>query len=287
MPATATLEDILLAQIEHHRTEVFYNLDPMRYGSKFIHRLPGSVKASIAWRAAPSPGADFSAYSLVVCNFPSIIKNYEERGWKSAYFSPAYDPVMDEYAMRDERTIDLLFVGGYTRHHRHRAAMLEQVASLRDQHSVVYCLDRSRMTRLAESPFGYLFFLGEHRRPRSVQHVSHAPVFGRQLYEMLGRARIVLNGAIDMAGEERGNMRCFETLGCGALLLSDAGAYPKGMVDGQTMVTYDNLNQVTAKIQNLLADEPRRAEIAARGHTMIASCFDKGSQWQQFQQLVV
>ena len=31
----ATLEDILFAQIEAHETEVFYNLDPMRYGSAF------------------------------------------------------------------------------------------------------------------------------------------------------------------------------------------------------------------------------------------------------------
>src|SRR4051812_8747918 len=31
MPLSSTLEDILVAQIEHHRTEVFYNLDPIRY----------------------------------------------------------------------------------------------------------------------------------------------------------------------------------------------------------------------------------------------------------------
>src|ERR1700745_3782683 len=36
-----SLEDILLAQIEHHRTEVFYNLDPMRYGSAFVKGFPG------------------------------------------------------------------------------------------------------------------------------------------------------------------------------------------------------------------------------------------------------
>ena len=31
MPGKPSLEAILLAQIEHHRTEVFYNLDPVRY----------------------------------------------------------------------------------------------------------------------------------------------------------------------------------------------------------------------------------------------------------------
>ncbi len=56
MPAQSTLAAILLAQIEEHRTEVFYNLDPVRYPSEFIRTLPGCVKKSIAWRAAPSPG---------------------------------------------------------------------------------------------------------------------------------------------------------------------------------------------------------------------------------------
>ena len=61
MPSKASLASILLAQIESHRTEVFYNLDPMRYQSAFVRSLPGCVKKAIAWRAAPSPGADFSA----------------------------------------------------------------------------------------------------------------------------------------------------------------------------------------------------------------------------------
>ena len=75
MSTKASLAEILLAQIESHRTEVFYNLDPMRYGSDFVRRLPGCVRKKVAWRAAPSPGADFSGYDLMVCNFPSILKS--------------------------------------------------------------------------------------------------------------------------------------------------------------------------------------------------------------------
>ena len=124
LPGNASLEAILLAQIEQHRSEVFYNLDPMRYGSDFVRKLPGCVKKSIAWRAAPSPGADFAAYDLVVCNFPSIIESYRQRGWRSEYFSPAHDPEMDAYAANTDRPIDVLFVGGYSRHHQRRAAVL-------------------------------------------------------------------------------------------------------------------------------------------------------------------
>lgn len=286
MPKGVPLEAVLLAQIEHHRTEVFYNMDPLRYGSAFVRKLPGCVRQSIAWRAAPSPGADFEAYDRVVCNFPSILRSYEQRGWRAAYFAPAHDPVMGEYVGRIDRDIDVLFVGGYTRHHRNRGAMLEQVAALRDRHRIVFCLDRSRMTRLAESPLGQLLPLRAHRRPRDIRRVAHEPVFGRALYAMLGRARIVLNGAIDMAGEDRGNMRCFEALGCGGLLLSDAGNYPDGMVSGETLAVYSSPAEVVSQIPALLADDARLRRIAQAGRTMVTARYSKAAQWERFQALV-
>ena len=68
------LADILLAQIEDHRTEIFYNTDPTRYDSSFVRRLPGCVRKTICWRAIPSDSVDLSAYGMVVCNFDSILE---------------------------------------------------------------------------------------------------------------------------------------------------------------------------------------------------------------------
>lgn len=285
LPGSADLEAILLAQIEDHRAEVFYNLDPMRYASHFVRKLPGCVRKAIAWRAAPSPGADFSAYDLVVCNFPSILRDYQMKGWKADWFSPSYDPEMAPYARNRDRPIDVLFVGGYTRHHRKRAQVLEQVASLRGECEVVYCLDRSRLTRLAESPVGRLLPLGDHRRPKDIRAISRDPVFGRDLYALLARTKIVLNGAIDMAGEERGNMRCFEAMGCGALLFSDAGRYPEGMEAGSTLVTYDTGEDARRKLRALLADRTTIGRIAEAGHKLVSSRYDKAAQWSRFERL--
>jgi hypothetical protein len=278
--------DILLAQIEDHGTEVFYNLDPMRYSNDFVRKLPGCVKHSIAWRAAPSPGADFSAYSLVVCNFPSILKSYQERGWRSAYLSPAHDPVMERYAANTERPIDVLFVGGYSRHHRRRAEVLEAVAAKAPEWNIVFHLDRSRLTRLAESPLGRLLPLKKHRRPVEICAVTADPVFGLDLYAAISKAKIVLNGAVDMAGEDRGNMRCFEAMGCGALMVSDAGRYPAGMIDGQTMSTYANVGQVVDLLRRLLLKPSEISSVAQRGHELLSVAYSKNNQWLTFQELI-
>ena len=285
MSGAPTLEAILLAQIEHHRTEVFYNLDSVRYPSAFVAKLPGCVKKTFCWRAAPSGNADLTAYGAVLGNFPSILESWRSRGCRAELFFPALDPVMNEYGQGD-RPIDVLFVGGYSRHHSARAKTLEQVASLAGTRQVVYCLDASRLTRLAESAIGKWLPLGKHRRPGGITKIAKPPVFGRQLYELIGSSKIVLNGAIDMAGPDRGNMRCFEAMGCGALLVSDAGGYPDGMQSGVTMETYDSPARASEIISKCLHDWPESAQIAARGKNRVSENYGKDSQWAQFVDLV-
>jgi hypothetical protein len=283
--AEAPLEDILLAQIEHHRTEVFYNLDPVRYPSAFVRKLPGCVRKAVCWRAVPSGQADLTAYDAVFGNFPSILDFWRRKGCRTAVFFPAVDPVMAEYG-HGERPIDVLFVGGYSRHHSIRAKALEQVAKLADTWRVIYCLDASRLTLLAESPLGRLLPMQKHRRPAAIAKIAKPPVFARQLYDLIGRSKIVLNGAIDIAGPDRGNMRCFESMGCGALLVSDAGNYPDGMSAGETMEAYDSADDALEMISECLRSWPRSAEVAARGRSQISEIYSKSLQWRQFVGLV-
>jgi hypothetical protein len=279
------LEDILLAQIEHHSAEVFYNLDPIRYGGDFVRRMPGTVKKTVCWRAAPSGNADLSAYDILVSNFPSILEDWRQKGCRVALFFPAIDPVMEQYG-RGDRPIDVLFVGGYSRHHSRRASILERVAELAARRSVVFCLDASRLTRLAESPLGFLPQLKRHRRPRAISAIAKPPIFGRQLYDLMGRSKIVLNGAIDMAGEDRGNMRCFETMGCGALLVSDEGRYPPAMEAGTTMAVYSSPDEALSVIEGRLADWAGSSRMASLGRERVTDAYSKSLQWQSFVDLV-
>ena len=285
MPASSLLNDILLAQIESHRTEVFYNLDPMRYGSDFVRRLPGCVRRSIAWRAAPFGNADFSAYSLMVCNFPRILKSFEDRGWKAARLFPAHDPQLDEFAANNQRPVDVMFAGGYTRHHSRRAALLEGLAAKAGRLEINLYLDASRATRLAEAiPFRWLP-LPRHQRPTSIKRIAQPPVMGVGLYDAMSRARIILNGAIDIAGEDRGNMRCFEAMGARCLLISDEGNYPEGMTSGQTMLTYKTVEEAVGLIDEMARSPRDLRAIAQRGYDMVRTTYTKQAQWVTFQRL--
>jgi len=286
LSSRTSLSDILKAQIEEHRADVFYNLDATGWGADFIKSLPGCVKNVIAWHAAPFRNVSFSGYDLVVCNFPSILAALKQQGCRTEYFIPAYDPELAPFAARQDRPVDVLFVGGYSRHHRQRASVLEAVAKLAGEYNVVYHLDRSRLCRLAESPLGKFLPLTRHRRPSAIRAISREPTFGRDYYEALSAAKIVLNGSIDMAGADRGNMRCFEALGGGSLLLSDQGNYPEGMKDGQTIATYDSPEQAVRQVKTLLEASEKRLSLARAGHEMVSTRYSKEAQWKRFEALV-
>ncbi|MGY3391673.1 hypothetical protein ACVWW6_004264 [Bradyrhizobium sp. USDA 3311] len=68
-------------------------------------------------------------------NFPSILESWRSKGCRAEPFFPALDPIMNEYA-RGERPIDVLFVGGYSRHPSARARTLKQVAGLAGAYEV-------------------------------------------------------------------------------------------------------------------------------------------------------
>lgn len=281
---THSLEQILLAQIEHHRTDVFYNLDPMRYDSSFVTKLPGCVKKSIGWRAAPSRDADLAKYDLVVCNFPSILDDWRQKGCRTAYFSPAHDPVMDVYAAARTDDLDLIFIGGFSRHHIKRAEALRAAAAASATRARFY-LEDSRLTRLANF-LPFIPGLGFYRHPEEIRTIRAGPLYGREAYAALAKARIVFNGAVDMAGEDRGNMRCFEATGCGAVLLTDAGRYPEGFVDGETMVTYSSPDQIPKLIKGLTTDILLARSIAEAGYAMVKNRYSKERQWAKFQELL-
>jgi hypothetical protein len=277
------LSSILLAQIEHHRSEVFYNLDPMRYGSSFARKLPGCVKRAICWRAAPSGNTDLSGYDLVVGNFPAILDDWQRKGCRVAYFVPGHDPEIDQYADNRKEEVDLVFVGGFSRHHSRRSAAL-LAAALTPGIEARFHLEDGRLTQLANlMPF--MLGLRRHSHPAEIRAVRSGPVYGRDLYEALASARIVLNGAVDMAGPDRGNMRCFEATGAGALLLTDAGNYPAGFVGGKTMLTYSSPEEIPTIIKGALSDPDRMKMIAIAGREMVQAIYSKRKQWLLFQEL--
>jgi spore maturation protein CgeB len=79
---------------------------------------------------------------------------------------------------------------------------------------------------------------------------------------------------------------CFEATGCGAVLLTDAGRYPHGFVDGETMVVYSSPDQISGLIRRLLDDPVAANAVAKAGCAMVKDRYSKERQWEKFQELI-
>lgn len=281
------LDDILLAQIEEFQPDVFYQLDPVKFPSSFVRRLPGCVKKVLAWRAAPLGAADLSAYDVVLSNFETLNARWREKGLRTAWFSPSWDPAMAPYAANEDRPVDVFFTGSYARTtgHGDRLLMLDAVAQLSGTYNIDLRVMARKWGRLADKPF-IRWIPFPIRLPKLLNKANGIPVYGRDMYEMLSRTKILLNPATDIAGNIRGNMRCWEALGCGACMLGSAGRYPDGFEAGVNFQSFTDADDLVQKVRNLLADDARRVAMAKSGADMLARVWSKERQWRDFQSLL-
>ncbi len=289
----ASLQKILLSQIEEFQPDIFYTNDPLRFPAKITSRFPNSVKKKIAWRGTYIDyleNDDYSTYDLFVSNFKDINERTTKKyGIKTAWHSPSWDPEMKPYAENSGRSIDLNFSGGYMQKgetYVERMMTLETLARLSSTYSTEICLNYRSISRYKNS--GLLRWLPVPTKiPLSIKKNNSRPVYGRDMLTKFSKAKVVLNPAVNLLdGKVRGNMRCWEALGCGACMLASEGSYPEGFIDGENFLTFKDENDLERKIHYLLHNDEVRLTISKKGTEMISSVWSKERQLENFMKLI-
>ncbi|PXX97661.1 glycosyltransferase family protein [Halomonas sp. LBP4] len=286
MPEKVSSEDILLAQIEHHRSEVFYTINASRHSKAFLQRMPGSVRLKVAWLGSRIVGDAFPLFDAIVSNFPSLNAIHSAQGLNTHYLAPSYetqtDCFFDESATRP---IDIFFAGTYSRHHRNRARLIESVAKwalFRNVETRFHLLN-SRYTTLAEwTPLGWIPPFRDVRRPQSVRRVARPPIFGAEMFRQLCSTKVVINMAIDIAGQDRGNMRCFEAVSAGVTMISDDGVFPEGFESGVTHLVYKDIEGALVHLEACMASPEKYQVLGQTGARMLRERYSKAKQWTEF-----
>lgn len=97
------------------------------------------------------------------------------------------------------------------------------------------------------------------------------------------RARIVLNFSQVRTDLARHHLkgRVFEAMACGALLLETVNPETtRFFIPGREYETFADQEELLAKVRRLLADEPARAAIAARGHARVTTEYTAERFWR-------
>jgi spore maturation protein CgeB len=164
---------------------------------------------------------------------------------------------------------------------------LNLVIKYSDRLNIEIYINKSRLTKLTDHIWLPKIIENKFKISSDLNKALRPPVFGREAYEIFGNSKIIFNAGVDMSGGEKGNMRCFESLGCGALLLSDYGAYPDGMVNGLTIKTYKNKIELKNFLDAIIGGEWQKyKEVSVRGHEMLKEIYSKEIQLEKFKDLI-
>ncbi|MFA6175409.1 MAG: FkbM family methyltransferase, partial [Phycisphaerae bacterium] len=110
--------------------------------------------------------------------------------------------------------------------------------------------------------FGYG---SEHLSPQARQF-CHPAIFGRDMYEIYSRAKIVLNRHINISGEYANNMRLYEATGCGALLVTDTKKNLNELFAvGREIDAYSSSQHCAELLRDYLNNQEKLAVIAKAG----------------------
>jgi hypothetical protein len=287
------LKEIIKAQIEEFGGDVYYNLSPIQYTADEISQLPKKM-VKIGWFASPEKNKiDFNVYNTRFTNLPSDVDEEGKKGFRSHFFQLSDAPVFHAHTQNQNRPIDVLFFGQYLESHfDKRNGYIDELIRLQEKHGFNLVL-----ALMANYKYKYLLPfklpLALHQKfriltfpPKKVAEYSSHALFGSEMLQHIGQAKIVFNCHVDMAGDYRVNMRIFEALGCGAHMLSDSGIYPDGLNEGEHFSVYKDVSELEEKILYLLKNQHDREKIEKNGNTTIRANYSKEHQWERFQQIV-
>jgi len=242
------LLDVVVAQIRSLKPDVLYCHDLSFFPKFVLKELKRHVRLIVGQIASPLPPPSFiEGYDLILTSFPHFVSKIEAAGVASEYFKLGFDPSVAGLFEGVSRDIDVSFVGGIGRSHKNGIPLLEHLC----------CHTPIRI-------FGY----GVDSLPENspIRKRYEKEVWGLDMYRVLARSRITVNRHIGVAGNYANNMRLYEATGMGALLLTERKDNLRDIFEpDQEVETYSDPEEAVEKINALMRDGDRLAEIAAAG----------------------
>lgn len=288
------LDKIKLAQIEEFKPDVFYNMSAV-YDRGFIKRLgkrPGLK--SVYWNGiiAKTPKA-IPGYDGHLSLHRPFVEYWKSQGFAACELQPG---IPDKWKTigRNSRNTDVMFYGQYAnKYFGSRAEIVDELieykintgAAVRChlqyvERGIPHCI--RNMFPLADAIQIPLYTFPK----RKIRLHADIPLYGDSLYKAIGSSKIVVNGFTDFNFGFKSNMRLFEAIGLGALLISEYGVYPNGFEPGVDFYTYKNTIQLKEQIGRVLGDWSMHAEMARRARSKISDLYSKQRQWCHFQNFI-
>lgn len=243
------MKKILFKQIEVLKPDVVYmhdlsilGVDDLRFIKKKVKLLAGQIACPLPLNRAP-----LGEYDLIVSSFPHYVKMFRKMGIGSEYLRWCFEDGVRKEIKTKKRDLGAVFVGGFSSAHSKGNRVLENLAE---------------NVRLDVWGYG----INQLGINSPLKKHYNGELWGREMYDMMARAKIVVNRHINVAGNIANNMRMFDATGMGALLITDQKPNMSEFFEvGKEVVTYKNAEDLVKKVKYYLKHDDERDKIARAG----------------------
>lgn len=259
--------EILAAQIKHYRPDIVLNHAMRGISSCFLREMKPYIRLLVGQRGAtrlPNSG-DWGWYGLVISSFPPTVDWFRQKGIPAELHRLGFEPRVLSWPQPKGSTFDVTFIGGFYSVHSSRMVLLETL------------FDRFEQIRIWGPGIDHLPLSSLIRK----HYVGQA--WGREMYQILGNSKITLNHHGDVPPYAN-NMRLFEAMGVGTLLITDWKEHLHEMFEpGKEVVPYQSPEECTELIKYYLEHDEERKAIACTGQERT---LHKHTYCQRMQELV-
>lgn len=197
--------------------------------------------------ASPLPPKPFLlSYDLIVSALPSVVEQARQWDIASRGIPLAFDHKWATISPASSRPIDAIFIGSFSRLQPVTAPLLRAVAD-RVPGLRIYGPASDRVLEDA-----------------GLASFHHGPAWGRDMFELLGQSKLVINRHGAVAGPYAVNMRMFESTGSGALLVTEAKQNLRDLFEPDREVLAYHSQQEAAELAAAVLADPARLDAIAR-----------------------
>lgn len=198
--------------------------------------------------ASPLPPRNFfHNFDLVISSLQNLVQEISKLNIRSTFHQLGFDARINDRLVKIPKDIDILFVGSYSSKHRNTIPLLAEFAKNFPSFRIYGNFPNSVLVK--SNLLGN--YCGE--------------AWGRSMFEVLNRSKIVINRHSSISGPFANNMRMFEVTGVGSLLLTESKSNLSYYFTGDEVATYTNPTDAVEVSRRLLQDGDKLGEISHLG----------------------
>ncbi|KKQ76622.1 MAG: hypothetical protein US97_C0002G0003 [Microgenomates group bacterium GW2011_GWF1_38_5] len=242
------ISDIVLAQVNHFHPNVVYLQDLSIIPPKTLKKIKLTGALLVGQIACPLPPTEnLREFDLILTSFPHYVSLFRKKGIDSEYFRIGFESRLLDEIGPHKRIYDITFVGSFSPYHLAGTKLLESVA----RHLPVHIWGNGLEYLSPTSPLRAHY---------------HGEAWGKEMYKILAKSKIVINRHISSAGKYANNMRLYESTGMGAMLMTEQRINLSNLFEpGKEVVTYRSSQELLSRLQYYLAHPKEREKIALAG----------------------